>query len=197
MINHESSVPPEVARRTAESLSFRLLGLLLERPRRGWYEEIDGLAREARDPDLRQAAAAAAGASEERYLALLGPGGKVSPRAVAYIGMEDPGKHLTQLMELYQAFGYDPLAEDPPDHVAVEVGFAAFLSLKAAHAAAVEDPDALASAQQIRGRFLAEHLHPLACSLGARVVAQPDVPTHLWRALTVLLGAVEPADTPE
>ncbi len=46
--------------------------------------------------------------TEEAYFKLFGPAGTVSPREVAYIGWQDPGKMLAQLEMLYESFCYRP-----------------------------------------------------------------------------------------
>jgi nitrate reductase assembly molybdenum cofactor insertion protein NarJ len=119
-----------------QAAELRLLGLLFERPTLPWREEIARLGPEIRDPDLRRLARASAEESEGGYLALFGPGGRVSPREVAYRGTADPGETLADLGAFYRAFAFAPRSEDPPDHIAVEVGFLAYLRLKEAYALA-------------------------------------------------------------
>jgi hypothetical protein len=50
-------------RRIAEAATWRLLGLLLERPRAGWHAEVAALAREIADPALNGAAQSAQAAT--------------------------------------------------------------------------------------------------------------------------------------
>ena len=84
-----------------EAAAWRLLGLLFERPRDGWWREVEMLSREVVDPEITAAAEAARdGGGEGRYLALLGPGGPVSPREVTYRGMEDPGRIFADIERL-------------------------------------------------------------------------------------------------
>lgn len=83
---------------------WRLISLLLQRPRPGWLEEVGALAREVRDERLCAAAAAACDATEGAYLRLIGPGGAVSPREVASQPFQDPGHLLAQLATTYGAF---------------------------------------------------------------------------------------------
>ncbi len=176
-----------------DSLQLSLLGLLLQRPRDDWRQEVGRLASEAEDHRLAGAAAAALGAAEPDYHALLGPGGSVSPRHAAYIGMEDPGKRLNRLMELFQAYGYHPArGEDPPDHVAVEVGFAAFLSLKLAHAVASDDEEAALAAAGAREMFIQEHLGPLVRAMLPKVEQAPTAPPYIQEALSELALRVGP-----
>ena len=140
----------------------RLLALLLERPRAGWHAEVEALAREVEDPVLRTAAAAARDAREGLHLAHLGNGGPVSPREVAHRPASDPGHVLAELRALYEAFAYHPRSEEPLDHVAVEVGFLGYLSLKQAFAAQRGDVDGVTTVESARKTLVREHLVYLA-----------------------------------
>jgi TorA maturation chaperone TorD len=142
----------------AEAAAWRLMGLLLERPRPGWHEELETLAPEVADPSVRAAVDAAREASEGTYLSLLGPGGFVSPREVAYRPTEDPGKILADLAAFYEAFAFDPQTEDSIDHIAVEAGFVAYLRLKEAYALAQGDDEAAATTAEALQHFFDAHL---------------------------------------
>jgi nitrate reductase assembly molybdenum cofactor insertion protein NarJ len=126
----------ESRRAMAAALDWRLIGLLLERPRSGWIEEAQDLAAETGDKDLRDAVQAARGATEGTYLSLFAEGGFVSPRETTWRHREDPGQILADIAGFYEAFAFRPRAEDPLDHVAVEAGFIGYLCLKEAQAAA-------------------------------------------------------------
>jgi hypothetical protein len=181
----------------AAAAAWRLLGLLLERPRAGWHAEVAALALEVADPGLRAAAQAAQTATEGEYLHFVGPGGIASPRAVAYGGYQDPGRVLAEIAEFYKAFAFQPRAEDPIDHVAVAAGFVGYLALKEAFAAASGNKAAATMTAEARQRFVETYLammaHPfaerlalagpsylmdVAQALAARVPA-PTHPTHL------------------
>jgi nitrate reductase assembly molybdenum cofactor insertion protein NarJ len=153
-------------RRAAE---FRLISLLLERPRTEMRSAITALAGELGDSGAAALARSAAEIDESQYVALLGPGGPVSPREAAYAGRRDPGWILADASAFYDAFGYRPRREDPLDHVAVECGFAGYLWLKEAHALLQEDAEAAAGAARARQRFEEEHLSPLAGALALRL----------------------------
>jgi hypothetical protein len=118
----------------ARAARWRVLSMLLERPRAGWSDDLRRQAEELGDAQLSGLARRAAQASEGRYLALLGPGGAVSPREAGYRGMVDPGRTLTSLAATYAAFAYRPELSEPADHVAIETGFLAYLHLKEAYA---------------------------------------------------------------
>jgi len=152
-------VPPEIRDLLVEAAAWRLLGLLLERPREGWRREVQDLARECRDPDLAAAVdAARCEASEGLYLAIFGPGGVVSAREVSYRGMEDPGRILADLEAFYEAFAFTPRTEEAPDHLAVEAGFVGYLRLKEAFARTQGEDEKAATAAAAASRFLADHV---------------------------------------
>jgi nitrate reductase assembly molybdenum cofactor insertion protein NarJ len=142
----------------AEAAQWRLIGLLLERPRPGWHEEVARLGRELQEPQLRAAVAAARVATEGDYLYHLGPAGLVSPREVAYRPFADPGQLLAQLSTVYAAFAFRPHVEEPIDHIAVEVAFVGYLLLKEAFAAARADREAAATTAAARRGFIETHL---------------------------------------
>jgi len=178
----------------AEAASWRLISLLLERPRAGWHGEVEALTREVTDAELAAAPSSLDQATEGLYLDLLGPGGPLSAREVAWRPLADPGRLLAELEELYRVFAYCPRREDPADHLAVSAGFVAFLILKRAYAEANGDAEAaeiIASA--IRG-FLADHLAYTAEPFARRLEAT-GLP-HLRVAARALDRRVGPAPPP-
>lgn len=150
-----------------QALRWRLIGLLLERPRTGWLSEVEALAAEINDESLREAAKSAADASEGTYLLMFGESGFVSPREVTYRPMEDPGQILANLAEFYNSFAFKPKAEDPSDHIAVESGFIGYLWLKEASAGNRELAELACSA---RNRFIENHLSVIARPLSERIM---------------------------
>ncbi len=168
----------------AEAAAWRLLSCLLERPRQGWREDIRALAAEVPDAPLASAARRVAEeGSEGAYLAVLGPGGPVSPREVAYHPDRDPATILARLHTLYHAFGFRPASEDPPDHIAVELGFGGFLALKRAWVISQGDETALATVESAAELFRREHLDPFAAALGQRLAAADGYLASVGRAL--------------
>ena len=154
----------------AEAAEWRLIALLLERPRAGWHREVAALAAEVSNPALRAAAHAANAATEGEYLQVVGPGGLVSPREVTYRTFEDPGRVLATLSAAYAAFAYQPRVEDPLDHLAVEAGFVGYLFLKEAFATECGDDEAASTTAAAREGFLEAHLtvgHPFAARFAA------------------------------
>jgi len=163
---------PRVHERLAEAAAWRLLGLLFERPREGWWQDVEALSHVVTDPVIRAAAAAVREeASEGLYLALLGPGGLVSPRVVTYRGMEDPGRILADISAFYEAFAFQPETEEAPDHLAVEAGFMGYLCLKEAYARARGNDEEAEVAAKATARFREDHLSTLAWPVVERLTA--------------------------
>lgn len=186
-----SAMDVDVGPELAAAAEWRLLGLLLSRPRPGWREELEGLAREVPDPQLRRAAAEAAEASEGAYHALLGAGGVASPRAAAHAGFQDPGRLLADLAGRYAAFGFAPCAEEPDDHLSVECDFVSYLFLKEAYARARGETEAAAVTRQARSRFLTEHLAIAGPRLAQKL--PEGAPPHLARAAASLAARLPEA----
>ena len=153
-----------------EATAWRLLGLLFERPGEGWWQEVEALSSSVADPEIRAAAGAAREeAGEGLYLAVLGPGGPVSPREVTYRGMEDPGRILADISAFYEAFAFRPETEEAPDHLAVEAGFMGYLCLKEAYALARGNKDEAEVAATAAARFREAHLTTLAWPVADRL----------------------------
>lgn len=184
-----------VGRLLVEAARWRLTGLLLERPRSGWLEEVSALSAEVGDERLAEAARAARHADEGAFLALFGPGGTVSPREVAYRNMGDPGKILSELRGFYDSFGFDPKIEDPPDHVAVEAGFVGFLKLKQAYAASCGDADAEKTMRDAAEVFIERHLGGFAGDLAERASGMPEYLERTMAHLRAACPSPAPAET--
>ena len=181
----------------ADAAEWRLLSVLLSRPRQGWAEELAALAREVDDAALRQAAAEGGSASEGAYHALLGAGGPASPREAAHLGFVDPGRVLADLAAWYSAFAFTPRPDEPHDHLAVECDFVSYLFLKEAYAVAAGQPGAACLTRDARTRFLSEH----AAVAGKRVAEKlpAGAPPHLVgaaRAIAARLPDVPPRGGP-
>lgn len=181
-----NEITPETRALLLDAARWRLLGLLFERPRDGWSDAIHALANDADDEPLQHVVRLAdEQASESLYLAVIGQGGEASPREVAYRGFADPGQILAELAAFYDAFAYEPVAEDPPDHVAIETGFVGYLTLKQAFARAAGDAEAEAIAAEAATEFRREHLALIAAALEEKIIAFGDtyiaVAAHLLK----------------
>jgi nitrate reductase assembly molybdenum cofactor insertion protein NarJ len=180
--------PNQASRRAmAGALDWRLIGLLLERPRSGWIEEAEALAAETRHTDLRDAVQAARGATEGTYLSLFAEGGFVSPRETTWRHREDPGQILADIAGFYEAFAFRPRAEDPLDHIAVEAGFIGYLCLKEAQALARDDEESAEITASARRSFIDDHLGQFAEKWAERISAT-GVP-HLCAAAQALVDS--------
>lgn len=187
-----TALPAGAGAALAAAAEWRLLALLLSRPREGWREEVEALAREVGPhEDLRAAAAAARDASEGAYHALLGAGAVASPREAAHAGFLDPGRILADLAACYAAFGFTHGGEEPDDHLAVECDFVAYLHLKEAYALAGGRQEAAELTRDVRGRFLSEHVALAGRRLAARL--PEGAPAHLAAAASWLAARLPPA----
>lgn len=175
-----------------EAAAWRLLGLLLECPAPGWHDQLAELAREADDPVLIAASdAARQEASEGLYHSTFGPGGPAAPREVSYRRGVLPGAALAELRSAYDAFAYRPSMDEPPDHVAVEVGFVAYVLLKAAFARTRGSDEQARLCIETGQSFIREHLARLAGRLADSLSASGIV--YLAHAGEALRSRVGPA----
>lgn len=152
-------VRQEVKDLLLESAGWRLLGLLFEYPTALWRRSLTALL-----PDLGGGELASLAEDALRYqteglhIALFGPSGSVPVREVAYQGGVQSGYLVSELAAYYNAFGYAPAAEEPPDHIAIELGFLAYLKMKEALAIACGDPDQASLAADAAIAFRKDHL---------------------------------------
>src|SRR5512147_1880050 len=155
-----------------EASHWHLLSLLLSRPVLERKTEARQLAAETDDQHLRATALEwCENAEEGSYLHLLGPGGQVPARAVAYRPFADPGWMLADIGRYHRAFGFDPLTEDPPDHVALLADFVSYLLLKEAYARENADAESADIASTARERFIDEYLVAVARRMAERLDA--------------------------
>lgn len=189
-----SAVAADTPGLLAAAAEWRLLALLLSRPREGWHAEIAAVAGDVADAGLRAAARAAAGATEGAYHSCLGAGGPASPREAAHGGFADPGRVLAEITAYYEAFAFAPRAEEPGDHLAVECDFVSYLFLKEAFALAGRAGDAAQITREARDAFLTGHVACTAHALAARLPF--DAPGHLAAAAAALARRVPAPDTP-
>ena len=195
-----SGAHPETDRQMSallmEAAEWRLLARLFECPAAEWEADLRQLACEVRDEALRAAASLATDTppSLGQYHSLFGPGGPAPPREASYRDSLELGSLMSELAGYYDAFGYAPAATEPPDHVAVETGFLAFLKLKEAYALANADEEHAAVTASAAARFRSDHLATLAAPL-ARVLE--DAPLeYVTLAARVLASRVGPVPRP-
>lgn len=153
-----------------QASEWRLIALLFEPPGKAWRSEVRSLGESQSDETLRRAAdLAQEEATPGLYHSTFGPGGPVSPREVSYQNLILPGALISEIEGYYAAFGYAPRGDEPPDHIAVQAGFIAYLRLKEAYALSRGEAEPAALAAEAAQRFLREHLavvaHPLAAAL--------------------------------
>lgn len=161
-----------------EAADWHLIGLLLECPSAQWQRRVADLAKASADPDLREAAKLAVDqASEGLYHSTFGPGGPAPPREATHRDTLQLGYLIAELEAYYASFGYQPetASFEPPDHIAVETGFVAYLKFKQAYAVACGDAGAAEVAEDACREFVREHLASTAEPLTA-MLASSGVP---------------------
>lgn len=173
---------------------LRLIGLLFERPSETRRRHVTALGEECTDAGLRELARAMAEVDEGSYQSVFGSGGPVSPRQAAYIGRRDPARAMAEVSELYGAFGFTPAPGEPPDHVATEAGFAAFLYMKEAYAVSQGNTEAAEITAAARKTFLEDHLRLLANGLARRLGDAPEALQKLAAALVDRVGTLPPEE---
>jgi nitrate reductase assembly molybdenum cofactor insertion protein NarJ len=148
-----------VTEHLAEAAEWRLLGLLFACPHGDWHEQVAALAAEVRDDRLRVAAhAALQEATECGYHTAFGPGGPGAPREVSHRQSALTGEYLAELLAFYNAFGYRPPRDDPPDHIATEIDFIAYLRLKQAFALARGEETQATVTAEASQHFIQDHV---------------------------------------
>ncbi|MBI5434150.1 MAG: molecular chaperone TorD family protein [Planctomycetes bacterium] len=184
------ALDPRAVELLREARDWRLISLLFERPRDEWWAEVAKLSLGCVDVELLRAAELASSATEGDYLEWLGPAGIVSPREAGYRKTTDPARLLAEVHAYYAAFAYQPRAEDPPDHVAVEAGFLGWLCLKEAYARADENSESASVTRDAKRDFIALHLACVAHGVARRFEATEGC--HLAHAARALVARAGP-----
>jgi nitrate reductase assembly molybdenum cofactor insertion protein NarJ len=173
----------------AEAAQWQLISLLFQCPDQDWHSEVARLAEAAGDDQLREAAAASqVEASSELYHTTLGPGGPAAPREVSHRRSVIPGRFIAEVCAFYEAFAYQPQTEEPPDHVAVQTGFIAYLRMKEAYAWMRDERAQAELTREAADCFVRDHLSYVAGRLAA-CLATPGI-QYLERAAAALVERV-------
>jgi len=187
-------LPSDASAVIKQAATWRLASLLFECPAADWSEQVASLARETTDPTLvRAAESARREAAPELYHSTFGPGGPAAPREVSYRRGVLPGAALAELCDLYAAFGYRPSVDEPPDHIAVETGFVAYLRFKQAYALANGDQPHAEFCDEIARDFIREHVARVAGPLADALAASGI--TYLAATAEVLRSLAGPASS--
>jgi hypothetical protein len=162
-----ASLEPSARELLEDAANWRLLGLLFECPDAAWPGQLAALGDEVSDPDLRRAVVdALKHATEGIHHSIFGPGGPAPAREASYYVSVELGSLMSDLSAYYDAFAYRPETLEPPDHVAVEIGFVGYLRLKEAYARSIGDLEHAAITADAARRFMADHLANMAVPLG-------------------------------
>jgi hypothetical protein len=185
-----NTVTPEVRGILNNAAEWRLIAMLLERPRLHTLPQIGCIAKEILAADLKEIVVLAMNATEECYLQYFGPGGLLSPREVAYIGWGDPGKMMSEIGLLYESFSFAPRSEDPSDHIAVEANFISYLYIKEAYALLNQEDENAETAKAVRKKFIEEHFGILLYGLARKL--NGSEPVYISKTLTAASTRIEP-----
>ena len=193
-----------------DAVEWRLLSLLFECPTPEWRVQVTALMHEVTATDLKSAAQDALDeASEGLFHHTFGPGGPAPPREATYHQTVQLGYLLSELQAYYNAFAFQPLTNEPPDHVSVETGFIAYLKMKEVYALACRNEEQAATASESAQRFFQEHLanmaQPLAnhlegsgipylAKVGVALLRRVGPPPATATALPILREQVEQDD---
>lgn len=151
-----------------ESAEWRLLSLLFECPAGEWRMQVEALAREVHDPELREAAGhALEEATEGLYHSIFGPGGPAPGREASYQDTVQLGYLMSELSAFYEAFAFQPKTSEAPDHIAVETAFIGYLRLKEAYARACSEQERSRVAADASREFIERHLREVAGRMAA------------------------------
>jgi TorA maturation chaperone TorD len=132
----------------------------------------------------------------------LGPGpAVVPPYESVYVDREDAdvpgslwGRTTLAVRDAYRQAGLAPRpGPEPPDHLAAELEFIAYLSQAEGSALADGEPQAAERMRERRTRFLAAHLRRWAPEVAAKTAREAKHP--LYEAASRLLQAVVAAET--
>lgn len=174
-----------------EAAEWRLISLLFECPDTKWREQVAALMNEVADAELQSAAHdALEEAGEGLFHHTFGPGGPAPAREATYHQTVQLGYLMSELQAYYNAFAFQPLTAEAPDHVSLEAGFIAYLKMKEAYALACQDEDRAATAGESAQRFIEDHLTNLAQPLADRLEGSGI--SYLAKASAALLRRVGP-----
>jgi len=144
--------------------SWRVASLLFQWPSAELVAELQSVAREVR-PEWRDEAVRLAAHPiddwQTEYHRVLGPGGcPASESSYDDNALAGRGPLLARVAGFYEAFAYRPdtMTAEVPDHIANELGFLSYLSLKCAFADYSADAGSLEVAAEAYVRFQDEHL---------------------------------------
>ncbi|MBZ5530933.1 MAG: molecular chaperone TorD family protein [Acidobacteriia bacterium] len=153
-----------------EAAEWRLASMLFECPSDAWRAQITALATEVGDAELKSATHDALEEAEEGlFHYIFGPGGPAPAREASYHQTVELGYLMSEIQAYYNAFAYQPLAAEPPDHISVETGFIAYLKLKQAYALACGEAEHAAIASEAAQSFIKDHLAILANPLAGHL----------------------------
>ena len=148
-----------------DAVRWRTLSTAFLAPDPGWTQRLQGLLLELAPDD--RAILNCMGSFDEDQLArehhvILGHACRVSPCESEHVGDRLGGKGaiISDVSGFYRAFAYHYASDirEAPDHIAVELSFLSFLSLKVAYAQFERRRQAVSLCTDARSKFFNDHL---------------------------------------
>ena len=157
---------PQELQLAREAAEWRMISLLFECPSDAWRAQVEALAHELEDPELKSAARdALREASEGLFHHTFGPGGPAPAREASYYQSVELGYMMSEIQAYYTAFGFAPVTAEPVDHVSVETAFVSYLRLKEAYALACENIERATTTAESAACFIEDHVARIAAPL--------------------------------
>jgi TorA maturation chaperone TorD len=187
--SNETTIRDDLSR----AASYRFLSLLLSTPSEAARAELATLAREV-EPTLAEDAprlSEVSGAGlQGLYHRLLGASGQVPDVECAYDDNTAGGRGplIADVAGFYRAFSYEHAGPNTADHVAAELDFLGWLSMKRAYARHTGAADRLEVTSSARAKFIHDHLGRWVMPFLERL-AQAGEGTH-YEAVAVLASGV-------
>lgn len=173
--------------------TYRFLSLLFTTPSQEGRDELTALAGEV-SPALaahaREIAEASGPALQGLYHQVLGASGQVPDVECAYDDNTAGGRGplVADVAGFYRAFAYDHRGPCTQDHIAAELDFLGWLSLKSAYARHRDDLEHLEVTRDARAKFVKDHLGRWAVTFLERLALVGEG-TH-YEAVAVLASKV-------
>lgn len=188
-MSDDSAVAADLQR----AATYRFLSLLFNTPSREVHDELAALAPEVA-PTLgahaRDIAEASGPTLQGLYHQLIGASGQVPDLECAYDDNTAGGRGplIADVAGFYQAFAYEHRGPCTQDHIAAELDFLGWLSMKSAYARHRDEAAHLEVTTDARAKFLKDHLGRWAITFLERLALVAEG-TH-YEAVAVLASKV-------
>lgn len=186
----EASIREDLSR----AASYRFLSLLLSTPSEEARAELETLAAEVDGALLEDAprlSEVSGSGLQGLYHRLLGASGQVPDVECAYDDNTAAGRGplIADVAGFYRAFSYEHAGPNTADHIAAELDFLGWLSMKRAYARHIGAADRLEVTSSARAKFIQDHLGRWVMPFLERL-AQAGEGTHYEAVAVLASGAL-------